>query len=327
MNMNVSNILQWLLYFYIYCFLGWIFESCYVSARKKRWTNRGFLRGPMLPIYGSGAVMMLVVSEPFRDNYILTYFAGVVGATALEYVVGVVIEAIFKVRYWDYSDQKFNYRGYICLSSSIVWGFLTIGMNAYLHPAILSVLNPVPLFAQQAITVIVTLFISVDTVLSVKDALELRDIILRLEEARKEMELLQRRMDVVLAFAEEDKEQFLEGHPRLQQIDEHITEQKKEFQQLRAGQKKTMSEHWSELKDKLELSLDAEKGILPKLPEKQQLELHSIRDAFRSIEQTHERVHSPRTKKHHRKRLLGNPGMRSLKHSEALETLRNILTK
>ena len=72
---------QWILYFYVYCFLGWIFESCYVSFRKKEWVNRGFLHGPFLPIYGSGAVMMLFVSEPFKDNLILTYFAGVVGAT------------------------------------------------------------------------------------------------------------------------------------------------------------------------------------------------------------------------------------------------------
>ena len=113
---------QWILYFYVYCFLGWIFESCYVSFRKKEWVNRGFLHGPFLPIYGSGAVMMLFVSEPFKNNLILTYFAGVVGATLLELVTGAAMEALLKVRYWDYSNQKFNYKGYICLSSSVAWG-------------------------------------------------------------------------------------------------------------------------------------------------------------------------------------------------------------
>ena len=90
-----------------------IFESCYVSFRKKEWVNRGFLHGPFLPIYGSGAVMMLFVSEPFKNNLILTYFAGVVGATLLELVTGAAMEALLKVRYWDYSNQKFNYKGYI----------------------------------------------------------------------------------------------------------------------------------------------------------------------------------------------------------------------
>ena len=109
---------QWILYFYVYCFLGWIFESCYVSFRKKEWVNRGFLHGPFLPIYGSGAVMMLFVSEPFKNNLILTYFAGVVGATLLELVTGAAMEALFKVRYWDYSNQKFNYKGNISLTYS-----------------------------------------------------------------------------------------------------------------------------------------------------------------------------------------------------------------
>ena len=71
---------QWILYFYVYCFLGWIFESCYVSFRKKEWVNRGFLHGPFLPIYGSGAVMMLFVSEPFKNNLILSSRSDIAGA-------------------------------------------------------------------------------------------------------------------------------------------------------------------------------------------------------------------------------------------------------
>ena len=69
--------------------------------------------------------MMLVVSMPFQDNLILTYLAGCVGATVLELVTGLTMEALFKVRYWDYSNQKFNYKGVICLSSTLAWGFLT----------------------------------------------------------------------------------------------------------------------------------------------------------------------------------------------------------
>lgn len=99
------------------------FESTFVSLKSKKFVNRGFMRGPFLPIYGSGAIMMLVVSMPFQDNIFLTYIAGCIGATALELVTGVTMEALFKVRYWDYSNQKFNYKGHICLSSTIAWGF------------------------------------------------------------------------------------------------------------------------------------------------------------------------------------------------------------
>ena len=78
--MHVYTWYQWLIFFYLYCFFGWIFESSYVSILKRRFVNRGFLRIPMLPLYGSGAVMMLVVSEPFQDSLLLTWVSGVIGA-------------------------------------------------------------------------------------------------------------------------------------------------------------------------------------------------------------------------------------------------------
>lgn len=127
---------QWLAFFYLYCFFGWIFESTYVSLKKKEFVNRGFLRLPMLPLYGSGAVMMLWVSLPVHDNLLLVYISGFIAATALEYVTGAVMERLFKVRYWDYSNQPFQLNGYICLSSSIAWGFLTIFMTDVIHEPI-----------------------------------------------------------------------------------------------------------------------------------------------------------------------------------------------
>ena len=120
--MDHYTAIQWLFFFYFYCFFGWVFESTYVSIKSRHFVNRGFMRGPFLPIYGSGAIMMLVVSMPFQDNLILTYLAGCAGATLLELVTGMTMEALFKVRYWDYSNQKFNYKGHICLSSTIAWG-------------------------------------------------------------------------------------------------------------------------------------------------------------------------------------------------------------
>ena len=102
---------QWLGCFYIYCFAGWIFESTYVSIRTGRFVNRGFLRLPMLPLYGTGAVMMLWVSLPVQDHMILVYLSGVLAATALEYVTGWAMERLFKVKYWDYSNQKYNLNG------------------------------------------------------------------------------------------------------------------------------------------------------------------------------------------------------------------------
>lgn len=161
---------QWLFFFYFYCFFGWIFESAFVSLKSRHFVNRGFMRGPFLPIYGSGAIMMLVVSMPFQDNIFLTYLAGCIGATALELVTGVTMEALFKVRYWDYSNQKFNYKGHICLSSTVAWGFLTIFMTEYLHRLVERIVFAIPADLVNILTVVISVCIVSDFTLSFKAA-------------------------------------------------------------------------------------------------------------------------------------------------------------
>ena len=122
--MHIYTAGQWVLLFFFYCFCGWIWESCYVSLCQRHWVNRGFLHGPLLPIYGSGAVIILLATIPVEQSLVLIYLCGMVAATALEYVTGAVMERLFHVRYWDYSTQKCNLNGYICLTSSLAWGFL-----------------------------------------------------------------------------------------------------------------------------------------------------------------------------------------------------------
>ena len=126
---------QWLSFFYLYCIFGWCFESAYVSLKQLRPVNRGFLKGPWLPLYGSGAILVLWMTLPFQNSPVEVYVVGLVGATVLEYFTGETMVRLFKVRYWDYSNQRFNLNGYICLSSSVAWGFLTIFLTAvsYTH--------------------------------------------------------------------------------------------------------------------------------------------------------------------------------------------------
>lgn len=199
--------IQWLFFFYFYCFFGWCFESTYVSIKSKKLVNRGFMRGPFLPLYGSGGIMMLVVSMPFQDNVVLTYIAGVIGATALEYVTGVTMEALFKVRYWDYSKNKFNFQGHICLGSSLAWGGLTILMTKVIHKPIEHFVLLIPTTALTVITCILTVYIVVDFTLSFKAAMDLRDILVKIERAREELERMQHRLDIIIAFNNEEKEQ------------------------------------------------------------------------------------------------------------------------
>lgn len=127
------SLLQWMLFFYIYCFFGWIIESTYVSVCTGNRVNRGFMRGPVIPIYGTGAVIVLFAVIPFRTSPILVFIVGTVAASILEFVTGFVMERIYKVRYWDYSDKPFNLCGYICLFNSLCWGVLSILLIYLVH--------------------------------------------------------------------------------------------------------------------------------------------------------------------------------------------------
>lgn len=121
MKEQLFNILT---YFVIYSFLGWVMESIVRSVSEKKLINTGFLVGPMCPIYGIGAMIMLLFLDRFENNILLLFIVSIVVLTIWEYLVGVLLETIFKTKYWDYSDQKFNFQGRVCLTNSICWEYL-----------------------------------------------------------------------------------------------------------------------------------------------------------------------------------------------------------
>lgn len=209
---------QWLFIIYIYSFLGWCFESVFVSLKSKKWINRGFMRGPFLPLYGSGATMMLVVSMPFADNIVLTYIAGCIGSTVLEYITGVTMETLFNVRYWDYSNRPFNFQGQICLRSTLTWGFFTVLMTRVLHWPIDWLVMSVSGRVLYYVTVFLTVYIVIDFTLSFKAALDIRDILVKMQRVKDEMVRMQRRLDVIIAFNNEDKEQKRERELSLAEL-------------------------------------------------------------------------------------------------------------
>lgn len=208
--MHVYSAGQWVLLFFLYCFLGWVWESCYVSVCRRQWVNRGFLHGPLLPIYGSGAILILFVTLPAEENLWLVWLLGMIAATALEYVTGDVMERLFKVRYWDYSKKRFNLNGHICLSSSIAWGFFSILLVRFLHPPVGRLLTSVPAFLVDPAALALTAAFTVDVVRSTQAALDLREILTRLTEENEELRRIAKRVEVVSAFAEDDLRRFRE---------------------------------------------------------------------------------------------------------------------
>ena len=138
MNINIFDL--WT-YFIIYSFLGWILESIVRSVCEKKLINTGFLYGPFCPIYGCGAIIMLFFLKYFESSWILLFITSIIFLTFWEYIVGVFLEKTFKTKYWDYSNQKFNFQGRICLTNSLCWGVLGVVFIKYIHPFVSNLLE------------------------------------------------------------------------------------------------------------------------------------------------------------------------------------------
>lgn len=299
--MEHYSILQWLFFFYFYCFFGWCFESAYVSICKRKFVNRGFMRGPFLPLYGSGAIMMLVVSMPVRDNLFLVYVAGCIGATALEYVTGVTMEALFKVRYWDYSKQRFQFQGHICLSSTLAWGFLTILMTEAVHRPVEKLSLLLPQTALMLLVSFLTVVIAADFLLSFRTALDLRAVLVKLEKAKEEMEHMQKRLDVIIAIADDEIGSKWEEKKR--QYTDRTEELLGGIEDRLTGLKEFASSH----------SCDALEGWKE--------ELAQLRDKFAVLKENREGKGFVRNF-YRRHMILDNPTMASGRFREALEELK-----
>lgn len=232
--MHAYHLSQWLIFFFIYSFIGWIWESCYVSARKRHWVNRGFLHGPMLPIYGSGAIVILVSTIGVREYPWLIFFFGLIAATALEYVTGAVMERMFHVRYWDYSNQKFNLNGYICVSSSLCWGVFSVLLVRVVHVPIERAVLDIPLIAADIAAMVLTVITSVDLTQSFNEAMDFKRVLVQLEESREQIRKLQEK---VRAASEEKLGEYRQRSDELvgeyrQRADKLVAEYRRRSEQL-----------------------------------------------------------------------------------------------
>jgi len=127
--------------FVVYSVLGWLIESIYMSFCNKKLTNRGFGKGPFCPIYGFGGVFGYLILAPLRGNYIAVYLLGAVLATTFEYLVGIGMIKFLGELWWDYNDKPCNYKGIICLESTIAWGFYGIIIVTFLHGKVMGFID------------------------------------------------------------------------------------------------------------------------------------------------------------------------------------------
>ena len=153
--------------FFVYGLIGWVVEVIYYGITEGKFINRGFLNGPLCPVYGIGFYCVIWFFLPVMDSFPMLFFGSAIVCTTVELLAGVILYAIFRLRWWDYSNYRLNFHGFICLRFSIYWGIAcSLGMNI-LHPAVLKIATHIPKYALIGVLGVFSLLTIVDIIVTV----------------------------------------------------------------------------------------------------------------------------------------------------------------
>ena len=198
------------LYFIWYALMGWCMESIYCSVKEHKLINRGFLHLPLCPIYGVGVLIMVTFFTPFTVNPLLFYVMATLVMSAWEYFVGWLLETTTHMKYWDYSDRKFNLKGRICLANCLWWGVASYLVIYWVHPATERLLAQLPVSWQHGLAVVLALAVLADTVTTIRQLALLSKALSKAEEARVQLELGKKEFQAQMASKKDALQQSLE---------------------------------------------------------------------------------------------------------------------
>lgn len=282
--------------------------------------------------------MILLFTLPVRNYPILLYLCGAAAATLLEYFTGAVMERLFKVRYWDYSSQRFNMNGYICLSSSIAWGVFSVLLVKLIHPPIARVMLAIPAAFAAPLALALTAAFTVDMVCSVQAALDLRAMLEKLTEENEELRRLARRVEIISAFAEEDLQKFRD-RTQVERIllQDRLKAERQKRIASRAERKLRREERMAEaLRTLSEATLSALENVIlaaetyrdrltgdGETADQRRAELNETVEKLRARQEA-VRARTEKTYRQSLRILRGNPSAAARQYAEALENLRRL---
>ena len=234
-----------ILYFFVYGFLGWCTEVIFAAFKQHRFVNRGFLNGPICPIYGVGVTLVVACLEAFQSNLLLLYLSSVILITVLEGVTGWAMDKLFHNKWWDYSKLPLNIGGYVCLLFSLIWGVACVVIVYFIHPLIHQMLSWIPHIIGLVLIVILAAALIADVIVTSSAILKFNQYLERLKHITDELheisdqigeELYQNAMrvldvqeesrqkldDVKLEISEEIRMQIVELKTRAQNLGEKV---------------------------------------------------------------------------------------------------------
>lgn len=192
----METVCQWFLYFTAYSILGWACETFYCSVGNRKFVNRGFLNGPVCPVYGFGAVLVILLLQSTEKNLVALFLSGMMVTTVLEYLTSVLLEKLFHMKWWDYSRYKFQINGRVCLLNSLMFGGLSVILMRVLHPWISGLIARIPTSLLPWISLGILAIFAVDTVVTVRSILILKG---KMQEIQKLLEEIKTRTEAAAA--------------------------------------------------------------------------------------------------------------------------------
>lgn len=177
-----SNLYYLALYFLFYSVLGWMTEEVFALVKHGKLVNRGFLKGPVCPVYGFGMIIIIVCLTPIRDNQFVLFIGSALLTTLLEFITGYILEKLFNTKWWDYSEEHFNVKGYICLKFTILWGLAVVFVMDIVHPAAERLAEKLPYRYGCIIIAAAYAILAFDLVTTIISVADLRKGIRKLEE-------------------------------------------------------------------------------------------------------------------------------------------------
>lgn len=231
----------YILNFFIYGFLGWCTEVAFAAFKEHHFVNRGFLNGPICPIYGFGVSTVILFLTPFQDNLLLLYLISTIVVTALEWVTGFLLEKLFHSRWWDYSNMPLNLNGYVCLLFSLIWGVACVFIVKLFHPLITVGVQLLPHSVGMILIVILGITLLIDTYVTASGIFKMNKRLEHMEQIAEELHAISDRLgeniykNVMgsLEFREDYKKHFdeviQEIRERREDFSEDVKERKEDF--------------------------------------------------------------------------------------------------
>lgn len=214
---------EMLSFFFIYAFLGWCMEVSYAVLNTGRFKNRGFLNGPVCPIYGFGMSLILLLVEPVQDNLFLLFVFSTLLTTALEFITGFILEKIFGAKWWDYSKLPFNINGYVCLKFSLYWGLICTFVIKIIHSLINAVIKLVPGLLLSILLIFFSVLIFSDSIVTICTILKLKKRIKVIEKLTNEIKEASDKLGEKISI------KVLDAKEKNEEIKDKLEEKHKEY--------------------------------------------------------------------------------------------------